>query len=257
MVLVSKGTGTSEIGFKISHQNGTVIYERSPGSSFSPYQIFKTFSPSTLIRESRTITYTMTLLDSWGDGWNNNRLHFSQNGTIIPIEGQEGEFKEKNITVKFNRTNKNAVSLVVSQIGDWSDEVGFTLMDSDGVAVLERVPGQEELVLGGLGSFCPACMYDEEAVAMPPLQASSNAQKVDSALGATTSQCSPVANNTTTAYQVATYVLAGVVGLLIIALAIITYKVCSIRKSANIKKNSKLTQPINSSTDITLKQNNI
>lgn len=74
---------TSEIGFTIKLPNGTIIYSRVPGQPFFRETIFKIFCPSTACNISSTVDYYLTMIDSWGDGWNGNILVFNQNNSRI------------------------------------------------------------------------------------------------------------------------------------------------------------------------------
>lgn len=73
---------TQEIGFTAKFPNGTVIYTRAAGTSFTGSIVFKTFCPSNNCTISPTVDYYLTMSDSFGDGWNGNILSFKQGTTI-------------------------------------------------------------------------------------------------------------------------------------------------------------------------------
>jgi hypothetical protein len=82
-IVVSKyGTYTEEIAFIIKAPNGTTIYNRASGSTFSSQAVFFVFCPAGGCPVTNNITYYLTVTDSYGDGWTNNLLAFRQNGAF-------------------------------------------------------------------------------------------------------------------------------------------------------------------------------
>ena len=81
------GYSTAEVGFVIKAPNNTIIYQRSNGIAFGIGTIFRTFCPIGGCQISPFFTISVTMTDSWGDGWNGNILGIKQNGTIIGTFG--------------------------------------------------------------------------------------------------------------------------------------------------------------------------
>lgn len=59
--------------------NGTVIFKRASGVSFTAQTIFAIFCPTSTCIKSKTIDYYVTLHDSWADTWEGTILAFRQN----------------------------------------------------------------------------------------------------------------------------------------------------------------------------------
>lgn len=79
IVVAQKGNFTNEVGFVVKNSNGTVVYSRSPGTSYEANIIFKSFCPSSTCPAATKVDYTVSLTDAYGDGWNGVALAFRQN----------------------------------------------------------------------------------------------------------------------------------------------------------------------------------
>lgn len=81
------GNFTNEIGFQLKFSNGTVIYTRSPGTTFGALNIFTSFCPLGGCPPSNA-TLLVSMTDTSGDGWNGNILGFKQGGAFTSKFGE-------------------------------------------------------------------------------------------------------------------------------------------------------------------------
>lgn len=79
------GKATAEVGFVIKDNKGTVIFNRTAGTTFATTTIFKVFCPTTTCSSTATVSYSVSLSDQYGDGWEGTVLAFRQNGTLTPF----------------------------------------------------------------------------------------------------------------------------------------------------------------------------
>lgn len=82
------GTKTNQIGFTVRLPNGTVVYTRNPGTTFTSSTVFSVFCPSSACTVASTVDYYLTMTDSYGDGWNGNVLAFVQGSTRTTFGSQ-------------------------------------------------------------------------------------------------------------------------------------------------------------------------
>lgn len=132
------GLKTNEIGFVVKAPNGTIIFSRTSGSTFTSTTVFSYFCPVTC---SNNETLSITMTDSGNDGWNSNVLAIKQDGTVLGTFG--GDFATGNssgpvsITVQGNKE----VQIVVSQMGAKSKEIGFVVKAANGTVIHQRATG--------------------------------------------------------------------------------------------------------------------
>lgn len=147
------GTKTNEIGFIVKASNGTIIYQRSSGTTFDASTTFSTFCP--LGGCPGTLLLTVTMTDSFGDGWNNNIFGFKQNKTIVGTFGSTfttGASSTFYVTVI---NNLNA-QLVLTQLGTKTSEVGFVIKAPNGTIIFQRASGATFTTATYFTIFCPA-----------------------------------------------------------------------------------------------------
>lgn len=77
------GVSTHEVGLNIKYPNGTVLFNRKPGSTYTAKTVFKYFCPTNACQVNSTANYYLYMTDSYGDGWNDNVLCFKQGNKII------------------------------------------------------------------------------------------------------------------------------------------------------------------------------
>lgn len=93
------------------------------------------YSGTTPTPDNSTITLTVNMTDSYGDGWNGNIIGIRQNNYIVATFGNDFKtgktFGPSNITIS---ANFNA-EIVVAQKGSYTSEVGFTVIYSNGTVI--------------------------------------------------------------------------------------------------------------------------
>lgn len=82
-------------------------------------------------------SYTLTLNDSYGDGWNGNSLSLVSNGTTIGNYTLEGGSTS---TVEITITHGASYSLQWTQ-GNYASETSFTLTDALGTVIYSCLNG--------------------------------------------------------------------------------------------------------------------
>ena len=87
VVVTHFGSYTQDIAFTIKVPNGTIIYQRTSGTPFSAGFIFAVFCPIGGCPVLTTLQLTITMSDSYGDGWNGNILGIKQNNTMVGTFG--------------------------------------------------------------------------------------------------------------------------------------------------------------------------
>jgi hypothetical protein len=100
----------------------------------------KTFTTA-LCAPANKCTYTVDLVDSYGDGWNGNILGFKQGGAIVATFGEGFTTGTTYGPVNAPLCDLLSTEIVVSTLGLYTDEVGFTVKDPFGVVVFSRSPG--------------------------------------------------------------------------------------------------------------------
>lgn len=87
--------------------------------------------------------YSILLEDDYGDGWNGAVIGFRQNGILVATFGED--FDDGYSQGPFDVTLCQGLSTEIFAIesGSWSDEVGFTLWDPNGVITFQLLPGNE------------------------------------------------------------------------------------------------------------------
>jgi len=123
------------------------------GSSYSPW--VGPFSFTTIgCPVANQCTYTYTMTDSWGDGWNDATITVTEDGHVINV-----------ITLLTGGTGSGSLALCEGTTvtltwaeGDYDEECGFTLLDPSGVNVLNFAAGAAPLA-GPFYTFsaCPTC----------------------------------------------------------------------------------------------------
>ena len=153
-IVVSQiGTKTNEIGFVVKASNGTVIYQRSNGTTFDSAKIFSIFCPTSGC--SNMLSLTITLVDSYGDGWNSHVLAIKQNNSIIGTFGESFVTGSSSGPFFINVLGDLNAQVIVSQFGTKSDEVGFTVTAPNGTIVHQRTSGTVFNASSIFSTFCP------------------------------------------------------------------------------------------------------
>ena len=115
---MQKGNNTSEVMLSVKAANGTVIYNRSSGTSYTGVFILKTFCLNVCpVLASMDVYVTMT--DVWGDTWNGVVLAFRQGSTLQNFSLTTDGIKTYG-PIKMTISRLNKVDLIVSQMGTWT-----------------------------------------------------------------------------------------------------------------------------------------
>lgn len=118
IVVVKLGTYTNEIGFNITHSNGTLLFNRLPGTTFTAATVLGKFCITSVCIAPISITYYVTLTSSCGNGWGGNTLAIRQNNSIIATIG--ANFTTGNTLATFNLTLKSTlqVDIIVGKLAN-------------------------------------------------------------------------------------------------------------------------------------------
>lgn len=76
------GTKSQEIGFVVKNSNGTVFYQRSNGTVLTFNNVLTTFCPIEACLDLNAFNVTISMTDSYGDGWEGTILGIKQNGVV-------------------------------------------------------------------------------------------------------------------------------------------------------------------------------
>jgi hypothetical protein len=78
--------------------------------------------------------YYLTTFDAFGDGWEGTVLAFKQNGTVLStFTLYSGRL---NTSIAYNLHNFLTISITVYTLGNYTNEIGFTLKNSQGFTVI-------------------------------------------------------------------------------------------------------------------------
>ena len=84
---------------------------------------------------SSNCTYTLRLVDSFGDTWNGNKIHFTQGGVTTLYEITDPNGLEDNYTI--NVTHGETLSFFFDGLGSFTSECFYQLIDGQGNVVFE------------------------------------------------------------------------------------------------------------------------
>ena len=111
------GTKTNEVGFVVKASNGTTIYTRNSGSTFTAATTFATFCPLGGCPNLNSSFLTITMTDSVGDGWNQNTLGIMQSNTLVGTFGSNFTIG-LSVDPVYIQVQANATgTIVVNQLG--------------------------------------------------------------------------------------------------------------------------------------------
>ena len=64
----------------------------------------------------------------------------------------------RNSSISYALPRRANISIGVYVLGNYTNEIGFTLVNSDGYTVFQRTAGNKFFVNSLLGTFCPECL---------------------------------------------------------------------------------------------------
>ena len=154
IVVSQLGNKTNELGFVVKAPNGTIIYQRTAGTTFTASTVFSTFCsvggcPPTLL-------LNITLSDSFGDGWNGNILGIKQNNTIIGTFGNVFTGGSSSGPIYLSVIGNLGAQIVVTQLGNKTNEVGFVIRAPNGTIIYQRANGTAFNSSTIFAAFCPS-----------------------------------------------------------------------------------------------------
>jgi len=106
---------------------------------------------------SNQCSYTVNLIDAYGDGWNGNILGFKQGGLIVGTFGQGFTTGTTYGPVSVALCDALPTEIVVSTLGSWTEEVGFDVYDPFGNLVYSHTPGNTFTASTVFYSFTSQC----------------------------------------------------------------------------------------------------
>ena len=118
IVFASLSVNTNEMGFVVKAPNGTIIHQRTSGAIAYPGTIFANFCPVGGCLDSNSfITLTITMSDSFGDGWNSAVLGIQQNNVIAGYFGKDFTAGSSSGPVSIILQGNTAAQIVVLTLG--------------------------------------------------------------------------------------------------------------------------------------------
>ena len=108
------------------------------------------------IDDTGDLNLTVTLTDTYGDGWNGNILGIKQNNTVVGVIGDTFTDGSSSGPFYFTVRGNSEVRIVVLTLGDDTVEVGFVVKATiSGTIIYERTPGRKFNVMTIFKGFCP------------------------------------------------------------------------------------------------------
>jgi len=161
-VSVSLGTLGSysyELSFHVVSATGDTVVSHigASGVNLTAGQNFGNFLPvCTACPPADMCAFTVNMTDSYGDGWNGNTVSFVQNGYTVGTVGG-GFTTGSSYTETVMLCDGVPVTVQVGTLGSWTSEVGFTVVNPDGITALTRASGTTFTASTVFGTFTAAC----------------------------------------------------------------------------------------------------
>ena len=161
VAVANLGSFTYEVGFTVVSATGDTVLVRNFGSSttasFTASTVFGSFLPvCTACPPANQCAFTVNMTDSFGDGWNGNTVSFVQNGYTVGTVGG-GFTTGSSYTETVMLCDGVPVTVQVGTLGSWTAEVGFTVVNPDGITALTRASGTTFTASTVFGTFTAAC----------------------------------------------------------------------------------------------------
>lgn len=137
----------------IKAPNGTIIYQRTSGTVFDATTVFSTFCPAGGCPVGLLLSITLT--DSFGDGWNGNALGFQQNSVTVGSFGSTFTTGYSTNLVYVWVFGNQTARLVVTQFGTKTEEIGFIVKAPNGTIIFQRASGTAYTATTLFSTFCP------------------------------------------------------------------------------------------------------
>lgn len=134
--------------------NGTILYQRVSGTNYTASTVFTNFCPAGGCSTTPFIL-SITMTDSYGDGWNGNKVGIKQNLVTVGTFGAgfyTGTFSGPvYLTVQSN----SEVQVVVNTLGSYTEEVGFIIKSPNDTIIFQRTNGTQFNSTFVFSTFCP------------------------------------------------------------------------------------------------------
>ena len=151
------GSYSYECFFTVTNANGDTVLTHGSGTNLTANYHFGSFLPvCTACPPANQCAFTVNMTDSYGDGWNGNTVSFVQNGYTVGTVGG-GFTSGSSYTETVMLCDGVPVTVQVGTLGSWTDEVGFTVVNPDGITALTRASGTTFTASTVFGTFTAAC----------------------------------------------------------------------------------------------------
>lgn len=108
---------TAEISFVVKSSAGSVILNYTGGVAFTSTKIFATFCPSMSCKTVNKVTYTLSMTDAYGDGWEGSVLVFKQLNGANQTFGEQFTYGLTYPSQNFTFDKYSVVNIGVYQLG--------------------------------------------------------------------------------------------------------------------------------------------
>ena len=159
VTLGTLGSWSYELSFHVVSATGDTVVSHigASGVNLTAGQNFGSFLPvCTACPPANQCAFTVNMTDSYGDGWNGNTVSFVQNGYTVGTVGG-GFTTGSSYTETVMLCDGVPVTVQVGTLGSWTDEVGFTVVNPDGITALTRASGTTFTASTVFGTFTAAC----------------------------------------------------------------------------------------------------
>ena len=141
------GSFASEISYEILDNDGNLA---ATGNSAANVVSGQCIAVCPVI----SCSYTLNLLDSWGDGWNGNSIDVLVDGVealdnVTLADGSQG-------TETFAVSEGADVTTVWNGGGSWANEITYEILDTDGT-VVGSGNSTTDIISGTITAVCPSC----------------------------------------------------------------------------------------------------
>ena len=141
------GSFANEISYEILDNDGNLA---ATGNSAANVESGQCIAVCPVI----SCSYTLNLLDSWGDGWNGNSIDVLVDGAIVLDDvtlaaGSQG-------TETFAVFEGADVTTLWNGGGSWANEITYEILDTDGT-VVGSGNSTTDIVSGTITAVCPSC----------------------------------------------------------------------------------------------------
>ena len=141
------GSFASEISYEILDNDGNLA---ATGNSAANVVSGQCIAVCPVI----SCSYTLNLLDSWGDGWNGNSIDVLVDGVealdnVTLADGSQG-------TETFAVSEGADITTVWNGGGSWANEITYEILDTDGT-VVGSGNSTTDIISGTITAVCPSC----------------------------------------------------------------------------------------------------